>query len=78
MDRHAKAGKPFFCWLNSTRMHLFTHLKKEAQGVTGLGNYADGIVGHEGSSRPTPENSTTWGIADNTIVMWSTGHGVRH
>src|SRR5262249_19871782 len=32
MDAQAKAGKPFFCWFNSTRMHVFTHLKKESQG----------------------------------------------
>jgi hypothetical protein len=45
--------------------------------VTGLGIYPDGMVEHDGSSRPTPENSSTCGIADNTIVMWSTDHGVE-
>jgi arylsulfatase A-like enzyme len=36
MDREHKAGRPFFCWFNSTRMHIFTHLKPESQGKTGL------------------------------------------
>jgi arylsulfatase len=44
MEREHKAGKPFFCWFNSTRMHIFTHLKPESQGKTGLGLEADGMV----------------------------------
>src|ERR1700704_164498 len=39
MDRAHDAKKPFFVWFNSTRMHIFTHLKSESQGVTGLGTY---------------------------------------
>jgi arylsulfatase len=35
IDRQHKAGKPFFVWFNSTRMHVFTHLKKESDGKTG-------------------------------------------
>src|SRR5262245_61692516 len=30
IDRQVKAGKPFFVWFNSTRMHVFTHLKAES------------------------------------------------
>ena len=43
-----KDGKPFFIWWNSTRMHIFTHLKTESEGKTGLGIYADGMVEHDG------------------------------
>ena len=43
-----KAGKPFFLWWNSTRMHIFTHLKKKSQGKTGLGLYPDGMAEHDG------------------------------
>ncbi|WP_394356640.1 sulfatase-like hydrolase/transferase [Sedimentitalea todarodis] len=42
MEKAHAADKPFFLWWNSTRMHIFTHLKPESQGVTGLGIYADG------------------------------------
>src|SRR4029434_584970 len=48
MDNAAKGDKPFFMWFNSTRMHIFTHLKKESEGKTGLGVYPDGMVEHDG------------------------------
>ena len=48
MEKAVKDDKPFFCWWNSTRMHIFTHLKKESEGVTGLGVYPDGMVEHDG------------------------------
>ncbi|MGY4454161.1 arylsulfatase A-like enzyme [Bradyrhizobium sp. i1.3.1] len=38
IGRQAKADKPFFVWFNSTRMHVFTHLKKESLGKTGKGH----------------------------------------
>ena len=47
MDKAVKDKKPFFIWWNSTRMHIWTHLKKESQGKTGLGVYADGMVEHD-------------------------------
>jgi Sulfatase/Histidine kinase-, DNA gyrase B-, and HSP90-like ATPase len=43
IDRSAKDGKPFFVWFNTTRMHVWTHLKKETLGRTGVGIYADGM-----------------------------------
>src|SRR5580698_8709422 len=48
MDRANKAGKPFFVWFNSSRMHIYTHLKPESKGKTGYGVYADGMVEHDG------------------------------
>src|ERR1700687_3754755 len=48
MERANKAGKPFFVWFASTRMHIFTHLKPESRGKTELGIYADGMVEHDG------------------------------
>ena len=44
MERAKKDDKPFFMWWNSTRMHIFTHLKAESDGKTGLGIYADGMT----------------------------------
>lgn len=44
METAKKDDKPFFIWWNSTRMHIFTHLKPESVGKTGLGIYADGMV----------------------------------
>ena len=48
IERQTKADKPFFCWWNSTRMHVWTHLKEESKGKTGLGVYPDGMVEHDG------------------------------
>jgi len=77
IEWQTKAGKPFFCWFNSTRMHVFTHLKKESQGVTGLGTYPDGMVEHDGHVGQLLKKLDDLGIADNTIVMWSTDNGAE-
>ncbi len=48
MDRQQKSGKPWFCYFNSTRMHVNTHLKAESAGKTGKGVYPDGMLEHDG------------------------------
>ncbi len=75
MDRAKKADKPFFVWYNSTRMHIFTHLKPASVGKTGLGIYADGMVEHDGMVGQLLDKVKALGIEDNTIVMWSTDNG---
>jgi len=70
-------GKPFFVWWNSTRMHIFTHLKKESEGKTGLGIYPDGMVEHDGHVGRLLDKLDELGIADNTIVMYSTDNGAE-
>ncbi len=70
-------GKPFFVWWNSTRMHVFTHLKKESEGKTGLGVYPDGMVEHDGHVGKLLDKLDELGIADNTIVMYSTDNGAE-
>lgn len=68
---------PFFVWFNSTRMHVFTHLKPESQGVTGQGIYADGIVEHDGHVGQLLDKLDELGIADNTIVIYTTDNGAE-
>ena len=77
IERAHKAGKPFFCWWNSTRMHIFTHLKPESQGVTGLGTEPDGMVEHDGHVGQLLAKLDALGIADNTLVMYSTDNGAE-
>jgi arylsulfatase len=77
MEKAVQDNKPFFCWFNSTRMHVFTHLKKESQGVTGLGLYPDGMVEHDGHVGKLLDKLDQLGIADNTIVMYSTDNGAE-
>ena len=77
MERQHKAGKPFFCWWNSTRMHVFTHLKPASAGKTGLGIYPDGMVEHDGMVGQLLDKLKELGIEDNTIVMYSTDNGAE-
>jgi arylsulfatase len=77
MDKQAKANKPFFCYYNSTRMHLFTHLKKESEGKTGLGIYPDGMVEHDAHVGQLLKKLDDLGIADNTIVVYTSDNGAE-
>jgi len=77
IDKATKEGKPFFCWFNSTRMHIFTHLKAASVGKTGLGVEADGMVEHDGMVGQLLAKIDQLGIADNTIVMYSTDNGAE-
>jgi len=77
MDKAHQDGKPFFVWWNSTRMHIFTHLKKESEGKTGLGIYADGMVEHDAMVGQLLAKLKELGIEDNTIVMYSTDNGAE-
>jgi arylsulfatase len=77
IDRQAKANKPFFCWFNSTRMHVFTHLKKESLGKTGKGIHADGMVEHDGMVGELLKQLDDLKIADNTIVIYTTDNGAE-
>ena len=77
MERAKKADKPFFIWWNSTRMHIFTHLKAESEGKTGLGIYADGMVEHDGQVGQVLAKLKELGLDENTIVMYSTDNGAE-
>ncbi|NEK19801.1 arylsulfatase [Rhizobium leguminosarum] len=77
IDRSAKAEKPFFCWFNSTRTHIYTHLKAESKGKTGLGIVADGMAEFDGMVGQLLEQLDDLGIAENTIVVWTTDNGAE-
>ena len=77
IEKAHKDGKPFFVWWNTTRMHIWTHLKPESQGKTGIGIYPDGMVEHDGHVGQLLKKLDELGIADNTIVMYSTDNGAE-
>lgn len=77
MKEAKDAGKPFFIWWNSTRMHIWTHLKPESEGKTGLGVYPDGMVEHDGHVGQLLAELKKLGIDENTIVMYSTDNGAE-
>lgn len=77
IDRAHAADKPFFMWFNSTRMHVWTRLKPESVGLTGIGLYPDGMAEHDGHVGQLLAKLDALGITDNTIVIYSTDNGAE-
>jgi arylsulfatase len=75
IDRAHKDGKPFFVWWNGTRMHFRTHVKPELRGISGQNEYGDGMVEHDMHVGKLLQKLDDLGIADNTIVFYSTDNG---
>ncbi len=68
-------GKPFYVWWNGTRMHFRTHVKDELRGISGQDEYADGMVEHDMHVGQLLDLLDELGIADDTIVHYSTDNG---
>jgi len=77
LDRAHAAGKPFFLWHNTTRMHVWTHLSERWAGKTGLGVYADGVMELDWVVGELLKKLDDLGIADNTIVVFTTDNGAE-
>ncbi len=77
IDRAHDEDKPFFVWYNATRMHVWTRLKEESIGRTGIGLYPDGMVEHDDMVGKVLKKLDDLGIADNTIVIYSTDNGAE-
>jgi len=77
MARQVKAGQPFFTWMNTTRMHCFTHVRESMRGQSGMpGNeYADGMVEHDQDVGKLLKALDDLGIANDTIVVYTTDNG---
>ena len=75
MEKQAKADKPFFLWYNSTAMHFRTHLAAKNRGKSGQDDYSDRMVTHDEQIGEILDKLDELGIADNTIVMYSTDNG---
>jgi len=75
IERANAQGKPFYVWWNGTRMHFRTHVKDELRGISGQDEYADGMVEHDMHVGQLLEVLDKLGIADNTIVHYSTDNG---
>ena len=75
MEKQAKTDKPFFLWYNSTAMHFRTHLADKNRGKSGQDDYSDRMVVHDEQIGQMLDKLDQLGIADNTIVMYSTDNG---
>jgi arylsulfatase len=78
IKRNNEAGTPWFAWVATSRMHFFTHLKEESEGVTGLGIFADGMVEHDGHVGQLLDLLEELGVADNTIVLYTADNGPHY
>jgi arylsulfatase A-like enzyme len=78
IDKAHKDGKPFFVWWNTTAMHFRTHCAKEHEGKSGQGFYNDVMVAHDERVGRMLDKLDELGIADNTIVMYSTDNGPHY
>src|SRR6187455_2069866 len=78
MKRQKAAGKPFFCWMNSTRMHWRTHVRAEHRdkpGLTARTEYADGMIEHDAMVGRLLKKLDDLGIANDTIVIYTSDNG---
>ncbi|MBW1970633.1 MAG: arylsulfatase [Deltaproteobacteria bacterium] len=77
IEKQHKAGQPFFVWVNFTHMHFRTHAKPESVGQAGRwqGIYHDVMIDHDKNVGTVLDKLDELGIADNTIVMYSTDNG---
>jgi arylsulfatase A-like enzyme len=77
LEKQVKAGKPVFLWVNFTHMHFRTHVKPESRGQAGPSNgeYADAMIDHDKNVGTVLQKIDQLGIADNTLVMYSTDNG---
>ena len=73
--RSVEADEPFFVWWNGTRMHFRTHVKPEMRGISGQNEYGDGMVEHDIHVGELLNLLDELGIAENTIVVYSTDNG---
>ena len=78
LDRRAKDGKPFFLWHNSSRQHVFLHLKKESEGQSRAGKediYGNALKEHDGHIGQLLDKLAQTGLDKNTIVVYATDNG---
>jgi arylsulfatase len=77
IERQHKAGKPMFVWVNFTHMHFRTHTKPGSMGQAGrwMSEYADAMIDRDKNVGTVLKKLDDLGIADNTIVMYSTDNG---
>ena len=78
MEKQAKADKPFFLWYNSTAMHFRSHVAAKNIGKSGQDPYSDRMVTHDEQIGQMLNKLDELGIADNTIVMYSTDNGPQN
>ena len=81
MDKAKQAGKPFFVWHNTTRMHVWTFLSKKYSSMqnseTNYGLEEAGMADMDDNIGALLKHLDDMGEADNTIVVFTTDNGAE-
>jgi arylsulfatase len=81
MDKAKNDGKPFFVWLNPTRMHVFTHLSQKYEEMRNSENgwtiQEAGMAQFDDIIGDVMKKLDEMGVEDNTIVVVSTDNGAE-
>ena len=77
IKRQKDGDQPFFVWLNTTHMHMFTHTKKSSLGQAGRWQspYHDTMIDHDKNVGEMLDYLDELGITEDTFVMYSTDNG---
>jgi arylsulfatase len=80
IERQHKADKPWFVWWSGTRMHFRTHVSEENMAKAkeiypGADEYTAGMLEHDADIGKFLDKLDELGVADNTIVFYSTDNG---
>lgn len=77
MEQSVQNDKPFFAWVNASRMHVHTRLQEKWDGITGIGVYPDEMTEHDYHVGLLLDKLEEMGVEDNTIVVYSTDNGAE-
>jgi arylsulfatase len=82
MERAKNDGKPFFVWLNPTRMHVYTHLSPKYEALktpeSGYSTEEAGMAQFDDVIGSVMQKLQDLGVADNTIVVVTTDNGAEN
>ncbi|HCK79236.1 MAG TPA: sulfatase [Actinobacteria bacterium] len=77
MKESTSSKKPFFLWVNPTRMHQKIHVSKKWEGKSGHSAYADALLQLDAMVGDLIDAVDQLGVARNTIVLFTSDNGVN-
>ncbi|MCH4296301.1 arylsulfatase [Shewanella sp. 3B26] len=83
IDKAVKDDKPFFAWVNTSRMHLYTRLNEKwryaAENISSdYDMYGSGMMQHDDDIGYLLKELEARGLKENTIIVYSTDNGPEH